>query len=723
MRKHENKRMEIIWRYGCVSAFITFMAALIVYNAVATTVRDADKWNAKADSVLNTLLYELPKRGDILACDGTVLATTLTKYDISLDYRASAKYDSLFVAKLDSLSGVMARHFPQRDSAQWKLYLAEPLAKIPSKRKRCHMLVKEVNYSDYEAMLKFPFFKEFKKRYSHGLVCSPREVRIKPYNTMARRSIGRCNYVRAAKFEGARRRRDSLDVLQGFSGLEFALDSLLYGRRGTARYETATKGVRRLVVDKPEDGKHVRTTIDINIQDIVENELHRMLETIEADWGACIMMEVATGDIKAISNLDRDPATGQYIEAMNYVVQAFEPGSVMKPISMIVALEDNFAPLDKVYSIGHTYAYAGGSPIRDTHSPGSLPVSRFIEYSSNIGMTKLIAPHYENNLNGFRERLRELGFFDKYRTGMAGERVPYFPTLDPKAGGRVSLSRMSYGYSTMIPPLYTCAVYNAIANKGRYVRPRMYTQTISRDGTCEDLPVSYVRDRICSEKNADILMNMLHSVVYGEGGTAKSLRNDKVKIVGKTGTCRIAYENKPDTTKEGKAQPRKIGYKENQYRLAFCGIFPYENPKYTCMVLISNPSPAYKGAATTSGYVVKNVALKMYAHGMLDEHSDYKESANMATLPTIYACDQPELNSIRQTIGVNRTKKLKQPAPLAAGKVPDVRGLGMREALARIEDSGYAMEAHGTGFAVKQEPAPGVAVKPGQKVKVSFAIR
>lgn len=723
MRKPENKRMEMIWRYGLVSIFITLMAALIVYNAFATTVRDADKWNNKADSVLNTVLYELPKRGDILACDGTVLATTLTKYDISLDYRTSAKYDSLFIAKLDSLSEAMAEHFPTRDAEQWKLYLAKPLEKEPKHRKRCHMLVKEVNYADYEMMLKFPFFKEFKKRYAHGLVCSPREVRIKPYHTMARRSIGRCNYVHEAKFEGASRRRDSLDVLHGFSGLEYALDSLLYGTRGTARYETATKGVRRLTVQKPSDGVHVRTTIDINIQDIVENELHKMLETIEADWGACIMMEVETGDIKAISNLDRDPKTGTYIEAMNYVVQAFEPGSVMKPISMIVALEDNFAPLDRVYSIGHVYAYAGGSPIRDTHSPGSLPMRRFIEYSSNIGMTKLIAPHYENNLNGFRDRLRELGFFDKYNTGIAGERVPYFPTLHPKAGGRVSLSRMSYGYSTMIPPLYTCAVYNAIANKGKYVRPRMYTQTIGRDGNTVDIPVSYVRDQICSEKNAQILMEMLHSVVYGEGGTAKSLRNDKVTIVGKTGTCRIAYENKPDTTKSGKALPRKIGYKENQYRLAFCGIFPYENPKYTCMVLISNPSPAYKGAATTSGYVVKNIALKMYAHGMLGKHSDYTANPNTATLPTIYACQGEDFDGVRGSIGVSRTKRLKAPAEVAAGNIPDVRGLGIREALARIEDAGFALEAHGSGFATHQEPAPGTPAKPGQKVKVSFTVR
>ena len=159
-----------------------------------------------------------------------------------------------------------------------------------------------------------------------------------------------------------------------------------------------------------------------------------MLRQTEADWGTAIVMEVGTGAIKAISNLDRDK-NGNYIEAMNYALQAYEPGSVMKPISMIVALEDGYAfPLERTMAIGGSYAYAGGSPIHDTHSPAALPVSRFIEYSSNIGMTKLIAPQYENNLNGFRQRLRELGFFDRFNTGMAGERPPYFPTLDPKLG-------------------------------------------------------------------------------------------------------------------------------------------------------------------------------------------------------------------------------------------------------------------------------------------------
>ena len=722
----KSKRDQLFARYGIVVTVIAVVAVAIIAQMVMTTVVDADKWNNKADSLMNTVLIEQPKRGDILACDGSIIATTVTKYDISMDYRTSASYDTLLIQKLEPLSEKMAEHFPVRSVDEWRDYLAKPLAKKPKKRTRCHMLLKGVDYDDYELILTFPYFAELEKRrnkrYAHGLCCNPRDVRLRPYEHMARHSIGRCNYVRAPKFEGAKRRRDTIDVLRGYSGLEKALDSLLYGKPGIAHYETATKGVRRQVVDTPHDGYSVRTTIDIKIQDIVENELIDMVEYTGADWGTCILMEVETGDIKALSNIDLDPTTGKGIEAMNYAVLGYEPGSVMKPISMIVALEDKFAGLDQVYSIGSTYAYAGGAPIHDTHSPAALPMRRFIEYSSNIGMTKLIAPHYEGNLNGFRERLRELGFFDRFNSGLARERTPIFPTLDPKAGGRVSLSRMAYGYATMIPPLYTCAMYNAIANKGRFVRPRIYSQLIGRDGVVDSIPVSYVRDRILSEKNAKVLMEMLESVVYGEGGTAKSLRNDKVRIVGKTGTCRIALEAKRDSAGNIiKGGP--IGYRDNHYRLAFCGIFPYENPKYTCMVLLSNPGPAFRGAATTSGTVVKNIALKLFSHGMLDKYSDYTQVSNPGTVPTLYACSDADYNSARSNIGAPKVNRMRRPATAAQGTVPDVRGLGLREVLARIEDAGYAIEAHGSGYAMAQSPAPGDTISPGAKIKVTFTTR
>lgn len=716
----KNKRLQIIWRYGLVSVLVTLVAILIISNVVCTTIIDADKWNAKADSVLKRVTQVLPTRGDILACDGSVLATNLTAYTIAIDYRAAAPRDTAFVAALDSLCDSLAYYYPQRDRKQWKEYLAAPLTKSRKERKQSHVLLKDASYADYLRILDFPFFRRYKKRkYAHGLHYTTREIRVMPYGQMARRSIGRCNYVSVAKYEGDTTMRQTVEALQGYSGLEAALDKLLYGQEGTARSVQLTHGVRWWV-DKPAvDGLSVKTTIDINMQDIAENELQDMLNRTGADWGTCLLMEVATGDIKAISNLEKSK-NGNYIEAMNYTLRAYEPGSVMKPISMVVALEDGYAfPLDKQYQIGSTYTYAGGAPIHDTHSPASLPISRFIEYSSNIGMTKLIAPHYENNLNGFRERLAELGFFDEFKTGMAGERTPYFPTLKASTGGRVSLSRMAYGYSTMIPPLYVCAFYNAIANDGKFVRPRMYKELIDRKGNVTKLPVSYVRDSICSRKNAQILREMIYGVVHGSGGTAKSLRNDIVDVVGKTGTSRIAYEAKRDSS--GNIINAKTGYKENQYRLAFCGFFPYEKPKYTCMVLISNPSPEFRGAATTSGNVVKNIAIKMYARGMLDNSMELDKSKTLNSVPTLYASDKPLPKSFKQKLGTSDVKHFRRPETTRQGCTPDVMGLGLREAVAKLEDAGYNVNIRGSGFVVAQAPAAGQSIKPGATVTVTFA--
>lgn len=714
-----NKRHKIIIRYSIVSGFILLLAAWVVFKMVSTTLIHADEWNHKADSVLNRVYYVQPLRGDILSDDGSILATNITTYDISLDYRTAAPRDSLFIASLDSLCDSLARYYPVRDKEQWRSHLAAPLAKAPEERTRCRMLLKQAQYDDYERMLTFPYFNRFKpeNRYKHGLCANPVQVRMMPFGAMARRSIGRCNLKPAPKFMGASRRADSISVLTGYSGLEAALDSLLRGRTGTAKMMPMTQGVVTWPVEPQQDGYTLCTTINIEMQDIVETALTSMLERYEADWGTAILMHVPTGDIKAISNLERGD-DGRYIEAMNHALRGVEPGSVMKPISMIVAMRRGWAfPLSKTYTIGSTYAYAGGSPIHDTHSPGCLPVSRFIEYSSNIGMTKLLAPNY-SDVNGFRADLKEIGFLDRLGTGMIDETPPYFPTLDPKAGGHVSLSRMTYGYSSRIPPLYTCAIYNAIANRGRFVRPRLVTEYLTRDGQSQKLSVTYVRDSILSQSSAALLLEMLHSVVYGEGGTAKVLRNDTVTVVGKTGTSYIVYDGHND--ENGKWVPARPPYYTDRQRLAFCGIFPYESPQYTCMVVISNPKVKV-GAARSSGLVVKNIAMKLYSHGLLGRYSDFMAGGAGGTRPTLYA--GAESNSITSAIGNPAARQFGSPDTPEANTVPDVRGLGARQALKRLESAGCAMLPQGQGYAVSQDPAPGTPVRPGQKVKVKFVTK
>lgn len=717
-RKDSGRRSRIILNMGIVTAIVMVMVALIVFMLINTTVVNADAWNAKGRRQLDTITPIPPLRGDILACDGSILATNLNYYDVSIDFKPKHFWIRQYVQALDSLADTLAVHFPERTRAQWHEYLSKPLEKSRSERSGTYRLVRNVPFDVAQSFKRFPFFRRTRNANRTGLKIEPVLRRMYPYGDMARLSIGRVGYL------------PGLPDQHGISGLEQALDTLLFGKPGRAKRVLFTNRVAKWPIEQPRHGYSVTTTIDITIQDILESELGEMLVKSNADWGTAMIMEVATGDIKAISNLERDSLhPGQYIEAMNRAVLAYEPGSVMKAISMIPALEDGYAhPVSKTFPIGYSYAYKGGRPIHDTHSPGTLPVSRFLEYSSNIGMTRLVAAHYEDNPNAFRERLREIGFFDRFNTGIARERRPYFPTVENNARGLVALSRMTFGYSTMIPPLYTCAIYNAIANDGRFVRPRLVKALRDRDGNDSIIPVAYVRDSILSRRNAALLREMLTQVVYGEGGTAKFLRDKTVRIAGKTGTAKIVNELRPGQKRDsiigpdGRKRPVALGYKEGHYRVAFCGFYPAEKPKYTCIVVISDPRPPLHGPAVTAGAVLKNTALKLYARGYLDNYSDITENAPADPgRPTLYAtCREDRAEGIHDYIGMPRATVIQRPADTPAGTVPDVRGLGVREAVVRLEQAGYNVNFHGTGYVTAQQPAPGTKAAKGYKVTLQL---
>ncbi len=715
--KPKSRRLHIYGRYTVISFLILLLSGLCVVFLLNTTVFHANEWNAKGELTLAGKREIPPLRGDILASDGSILATNLNYYNVRIDFRASRINELKYIESADSLADTLAAYYPQRTRDGWYEHIMKPMKVAKKKRSRSYMLLRGIPFDEVERLKNFPYFRRSPNPNRTGLSTERVLLRRYPYGDMAKLSIGRVGQT------------DTDDHIRGRSGLEAALDSLLYGKPGIAKKRLFTSGTGYVTDTAAINGITVTTTIDITIQDLLEHELGQMLVDCNGEWGSAMIMEVATGDIKAISNLDRDTLNGGYIEAMNHIVQAYEPGSVIKPISMLTALEDGYANVNQVYSIGKSYAYAGGKPINDTHSPAALPVGRFIEYSSNIGMTKLMAPRYENNLNGFRERLREIGFFDRFNTGMSRERVPNYPTLDVKRGGRVSLSRMFYGYATLVPPLYTCAVYNAIANDGRFVRPRLVKAMRMPDGRDSIIPVSYVRDSICSRKNAAILRHMMHEVIWGEGGTAKGLRNDIVEIAGKTGTAKIAMEAPRDA--KGRriisSIPFKGGYREGRHnRVTFCGFFPYENPKYTCIVVVSDPQGPY-GAGATGGVVLRNVALKMYSRGMLNNHSDYMAEASdnkQPSKPTLYGTyNNARSANLYRALNVS-TADVLQSAASGSGNtstIPDVRGLGIREALVELEKCGFPVSFSGTGYVTESMPAPGTKVAPGTRVTVTLS--
>ncbi len=278
---------------------------------------------------------------------------------------------------------------------------------------------------------------------------------------------------------------------------------------------------------------------------------------------------------------------------------------------------------------------------------------------------------------------------------------------------------MVFGYSTMIPPLYTCAMYNAIANDGKFVRPRLVKSLRSPDGVDSIVPVTYVRDNVCSPKNAQLLRDMLYQVVWGEGGTAKALKSDIVTIAGKTGTCRIIAESKPSAKND--STKRTGGYLDGHYRLSFCGFFPFDKPKYTAFVMVSDPSPAYKGAATTAGMVLKNVALKLYSRGMLDNSSDLNETIAEESRPTLYASnDRGRHDRLAAGLHMPAGTVISAPSATDPGLIPDVRGLGIREAVVTLEKAGYNVDFTGVGYVIEQMPAPRTRAPKGTQVTINL---
>lgn len=699
-------------RFGYVFSFCSLIAVCIGYMLFSTTVVHADRWVFMGDSTLYSVKPIEPSRGEILASDGSILATNLYFYNIMIDFRAEGFKIIEFDNALPELCDSLAKYYPPHNARAWRKRFDEQMKKPKNKRTRNFVLVRNgTKYEENRILKTFPFFRDFKRAGQHGLKSDAVLRRTYPFGSMARLSIGRVGQTAECS------------EVHGRSGLECALDPLLYGKKGTkVRGRNSMRPVQYVTDTPAVRGYDVYTTIDIRIQDILESELGAMLLESEAEWGTAMIMDVATGDIKAMSNLELDTksATPRYIEALNRCVLAYEPGSVMKVMSMALALNKGFADPNRVYQVGHTYMFQG-RPIRDTHSPATLPVEQFIEYSSNIGMVKMVLPHYASNPADFKNDLAEMGFFDTFNTGIAGETTPRF-LRDPKL---IDLSRMIFGYTTAIPPLYTCAFYNAIANDGKFVRPRLVRGLRKPDGTDSVIPVDYIRDRILTSEQAATLRRMMRRTVWEKGGTATILKSDLVEIAGKTGTARIAKE-RPKVDANGDSidpkTPWKGGYRENAHRVAFCGFFPYENPKYTCIVVISHPKGAKRGPSASAGMVLKNVALKLYARSMLTDNPEFVEcAADKRDQPLVYSSfDDRRAAVLHQQLDLPMSK-IRRPAEYEGNDiVPDVTGVSIREALTKLESRGYAVEFSGMGYVAAQTPEPGTQAGPGTKVKLTL---
>ena len=701
-------RQTVNLRYAIITILFVLFGIALSVKLFHTTVVEAPAWNKRAQDELSKTTVIAPERGNLLASNGNILACNLKVYDIKLDLRHNRilSQNNIPWAKIDSLADSLDYYFPRvRNLRQhpdtfakysWHTRLKKEFEKEPNKRNRSLRVARKKTLEDFAMIRNFPYLKDFKgSGFRIPVYKEEKNVRIYPYGRMAFRSIGRVN-------ENA-----ETGEFHGYSGLEKDLDSLLYGTPGEAKKVALTSGLSNWVTQPAVKGYDILTTIDIDMQDMLEEELLQICQEARAEWGTAILMEVETGEIKAISNIEKLD-NGTYGEALNRAVLPFEPGSVMKPISLMIAFEDGL-----VRSVNDQINCSPFQKTSDPHAPTTKTMKQVIEMSSNTGIARVIFRGYAENPAAFHDRLSSIGFFDPMHSGIAGECIPRIRKLTPKdsrgynitmTARHLDLARQAYGYNTEIPPLYTLSVYNAIANGGRYVRPHLVRKLISEDGSDSILPISYIRDRICSEETARKVRECIHEVVWGSHGTARAVQDDRVEVAGKTGTAYPVERGQYNTAKR---------------RYAFAGFFPYSNPKYSCMALVLGPSGT--SANRTSGQVVKNMALKMYSRGMLDNKSTYTDK-HSGSVPVYMASEKFQPSDINKNLGIARHKRVKTPEIAPSGQIPDVRGLDAPTAVKILEQRGIDVALQGSGRVVAQSLPVGSEIIPGSTIILRLKI-
>ncbi len=712
MAKKESNKRRIFIRYGVITGFFILMGLGIVWNMFRTTVVEASAWNARAEKQLSKIDTIAPERGSILAANGNILACNVKVCDIKIDMRHNkikAMPKSKLIEKFDSLADSLDKRYPRfdpqkadaatRKAKSWRVRFHAEIDKDPDKRTRSLTIARNRPLEEFDSARKFVFIRDFK---GAGFRCplykEEHSRRIYPYGKMANRSIGRVHEVVTEK---TRHKGE----IHGYSGLEKDLDSLLYGKPGYAKQVPLTKGYGNWVTTPPTPGYDLLTTINIDLQDIVEESLQDICSDTNCEWGTAILMEVSTGEIVALSSIERMD-DGSYGEALNRAVLPYEPGSVIKPISMMIAFEDGL-----VSSVNQTVDCSPFQRTHDPHAPSVKTMKQVIEMSSNTGIARVIFKGYASDPAKYHDRLASIGFFDRINSGIAGEQIPQVRRLEPTnskgqpitmVSRHLDLARQAYGYNTMIPPLYTLAYYNAIANHGRLVRPHLVRALRSEKGDSV-IPISYIRDQVCSPETAEKVKQCIHEVVWGDHGTARLVRDDRVKIVGKTGTA--------FPVEKGQYNPAKR-------RFAFAGFFPYEQPRYSCMVLVQGA--AGLSANRTSGQVMKQIALKMHARGMLSETPRLQKTAG-SERPVIAATTTDDSGQIAGTLGLP-IRKMTSRKTYPAGKVPDVTGYDLRSAINLLESRGLNVSVEGAGKVTRQSIEPGAKAVRGQKILITLSI-
>lgn len=723
-KERETKGDQVLIRYLVVVLFLGVVACGVLWCAFRTAFVERSKWLevAKTQERPNRLI--LPGRGNIYSSDGKLMATSVPRYYMYIDFKADAYHpkggerynwlDTFYNSKrngLDSLAICLSRKLKDRTPAGYKAYLRRGLK---SGNRQFPLYAGKVSYSDLKEIRKFPFLRL--GRFRSGFYTKEMVQRQKPFGSLASRTIGD---IYGEIEEGG--------TTKGKNGLELQYDSLLRGEAGLSSVRRLGGGWTNVIEVEPVDGMDIRTTIDIDIQDITEKSLVDKLKEIDAESGTAVVMEVATGEVKAITNMGR-VREGVYYETKNHAVaDEIEPGSTFKVASIMVALEDGVClPSDTVDVGNGIYMYKGARMTDHNMNKGGygrISVEQAIWYSSNIGVAKTILKGYSNNPTKFVEGLYRIGMNADLRLEIpgAGRAKIRRPDDTARYWSKTTLPWMSFGYETQIPPISTLAFFNAIANDGKMMRP-MFTKEIMHNGkTVQSFSPEVVKSSICSDHTLAQIKDMLLGVV--EKGTGKAVHSDIVRIAGKTGTAQIATGGV---------------YRTSGHQVTFCGYFPADHPKYSCIVVIRRPRIGYPSGGTMSGGVVRAIAEKIYAsHTALDLREIPRDSTAVM-VPRVKGGDLEEVEDVLDELDISadtdsldgkwviasaepETQQVKlSDVHLHEGLVPRVVGMGAKDAVYLMEQAGLRVSLSGVGRVVSQSVRPGERAQKGRAVLLTL---
>lgn len=700
---------DITWRTAAVYLVILVLAGGILVKAFFVMAIEREKWLkiAAPGNVPIQPVKIAPNRGDICAADGRILATSVPYYELRFDPVAVKK--QVFDEKLDSLAHCLSTFFKDGSKSYYKNKLRSARYRKPRPDRYLLVNDRKVNHMELKKIREFPIFRLGKNK--GGFQAIVYNKRIQPHVNLATRTIGYLNEAEDGSFEGR-------------VGLEGAFENHLKGEMGEG-LKRMMSGTWMIITDRePVDGEDVVTTIDVDYQDITQHALIRQLEAFEAANGTAILMEVKTGDIKAIANLTRT-ASGGYVESLNYAIgDAGEPGSVIKAATMIALLEDGCVTPDDTIDLGPTGKYKFYDRTlteSDGKGMGKATVTRIMEKSSN-GIAKLVFEHYKNKPDKFVNRFCDMGLDKPLGITLKGEGIPYIKHPGEKGWSGITLPWMSIGYELKITPLQVLSLYNAIANDGQRMKPRFVKEIRNRGQVIETFPVEEVGGRICSRKTLRQLQEMLEAVV--ENGTAKNIYTEKYRIAGKTGTARMADGAK--------------GYGVRKYRASFAGYFPADNPLYSCIVVIDNPSLS-KGfyANVVSASVFREIADKVYSMAYLQYGKpEYEPDKSLPVCKnglkrdflTVFdeldidmegRSEVKEADWIVTSSGESESMVLK-PRKINYSTVPNVKGMGLRDALYVLENSKLKVGAFGAGMVQSQSLQPGSKVAKGSYIQIEL---